>query len=1087
MYKILVALILCSLSVHISSKNIYLASTGNDNNDGQTRENAVKTLSMALTIAEHDDVISVLDFIDITQEPNKPGSTSNNDVNPNGTSSYVVDGLTYKTWNIKGNNGIKMLDKTIAITGENKETSGFDGKDQTRLLRIDGFGRTITFRNLTFKNGNSIPNGDSGAGVYIRSTNPVFENCNFIDNRSDQAGNNDMRRGGACFVLSNAKFNDCYFSGNLSREGSAMYISYGIVELNGCVFENHDNSHIMYADGGTLYVTKEGDIDNINLTMKNCVIRDSKTYRAGGAMYICDRTPNMSHKVYVESTAFIDNTSLADGGAVALNNDKEGSTLDVTFVNSTFFGNQAKQGGTFFYNKGRVGSELNFINCTITQNKIMGDNMGLGPGFRFHCETNSGEGDITTKNVIKRFYNTIIENNYVTADPSNGSDMSFRGHTPENGVDFFMFNSFLGKMVAKTNYIPVNANQNFFGYQTDELAGLASPASTYVQSQNSIPLYTSAAGYRHGNAKYLRDLNVNTDQLGNLRPFADDRCAVGAIEIPVQAQGSGDPYIYQHIIMSGQSLSTGHQGYPAISTENVEGNYMLGSQLWANYGNSQKNSFNPLVANIAAHFRNGDNVMSRSAGTIAESPLFGAVNHIQKKKSDSNRILATSCGYSGTSIEELSKESQIRTYYNDFIYSLIYGSKVARNTNSTISCPVIFWMQGEFNYSEYADKGLTADGPNTTNREEYKTLLLQLKNNMQSDVLNNYGQQEAPILITYQTGAQYTRGKTLEIGMAQLEASNENEDIICAGPVYQMTDRGGHLDPNGYRWYGEMLGKVYYKTQVLGEDFKPLQPKAISRGSQSNQVIIKFHVPELPLVLDVQTLPEISNYGFDVYLNGAKQTISNVSIDDDNVILTCQNALNGTIEITYAGTDASDATRKQNGHGNLRDSDSYQAYYNYIDLDKKNADDSYFYPRESFETTLRPDFEPNDNEGIIYDKPYPLYNFSVGFYYQLENGTDTYIVPAFKGDFPVSMEEQNENTAELKLSQKNNSIIVENSTSGTITVNVYNMAGTQIKSITDSFGANDKKEYSLQDFAAGVYVVRVATGSESATSKIVIR
>ena len=45
------------------------------------------------------------------------------------------------------------------------------------------------------------------------------------------------------------------------------------------------------------------------------------------------------------------------------------------------------------------------------------------------------------------------------------------------------------------------------------------------------------------------------------------------------------------------------------------------------------------------------------------------------------------------------------------------------------------------------------------------------------------------------------------------------------------------------------------------------------------------------------------------------------------------------------------------------------------------------YPREEFETTLRPDYEPKDESGqIIYDKAYPLYNFSVGFYYKLPAG-----------------------------------------------------------------------------------------------------
>ena len=66
--------------------------------------------------------------------------------------------------------------------------------------------------------------------------------------------------------------------------------------------------------------------------------------------------------------------------------------------------------------------------------------------------------------------------------------------------------------------------------------------------------------------------------------------------------------------------------------------------------------------------------------------------------------------------------------------------------------------------------------------------------------------------------------------MAQLEASNEYKDIICTGPIYPMTARGGHLDANGYRWFGEILGKVYYQTQdvykrqIMNRKEKILEP-----------------------------------------------------------------------------------------------------------------------------------------------------------------------------------------------------------------------------------------------------------------------
>lgn len=470
--------------------------------------------------------------------------------------------------------------------------------------------------------------------------------------------------------------------------------------------------------------------------------------------------------------------------------------------------------------------------------------------------------------------------------------------------------------------------------------------------------------------------------------------AVTAERTVVAVTKKKDKYI--HIIMNGQSLSTGHQSYPVLSTENVEGNYMIGNQIWINYGNARRSTFKPLVGNIASNFRVGKNVKSRSAGTIAESPLLAAVNHIRLKQPKLDKILATSVGTSGASVEELSKESEIRSYYKDFLCSLDYGSKIAQNQNSTLYCPVIFWMQGEFNYSPYKDKGMHANVTNTTDKKEYKALLLQLKNNMQNDILSQYGQKKKPVFITYQTGAQYMRD-TLSISMAQLEAANENPDIICAGPIYPMTDRGGHLDANGYRWYGEMLGKVYYQTQIKKKEFKPLQPVAIKRTIQSNQIRIKFHVPVPPLVFDVNTLPKIRDYGFEIYLNeyrpDNRQTITNIAIERDEVVLTCRQSLEGDIIIMYAGTRAhidklENGKNHLQGHGNLRDSDPYKAFYTYIDLDKKNEDGSLVYPCEDFETTLRPDYEPKDASGeIIYNKTYPLYNFSVGFYYKLPAGS----------------------------------------------------------------------------------------------------
>ena len=177
---------------------------------------------------------------------------------------------------------------------------------------------------------------------------------------------------------------------------------------------------------------------------------------------------------------------------------------------------------------------------------------------------------------------------------------------------------------------------------------------------------------------------------------------------------------------------------------------------------------------------------------------------------------------------------------------------------------------------------------------------------MQKDIQRQYGQTDKPVFITYQTGAQYMRD-TLSISMAQLEAANEYDDIICAGPIYPMTDRGGHLDSNGYRWFGEMLGKVYYQSQVQGKPFQPLQPTVIAREKHClpkyvSSIMYRFVRWYSMLIW----YPKSKDYGFEIYLRDYrqenKQIIKQVEIDGDDVVLTCEQPLVGDVIVVYAGT-----------------------------------------------------------------------------------------------------------------------------------------------------------------------------------------
>ncbi|MDR1682667.1 MAG: hypothetical protein LBS25_04690, partial [Candidatus Symbiothrix sp.] len=137
------------------------------------------------------------------------------------------------------------------------------------------------------------------------------------------------------------------------------------------------------------------------------------------------------------------------------------------------------------------------------------------------------------------------------------------------------------------------------------------------------------------------------------------------ISLPFHAQET-----YRHLIIYGQSLSIGSQSYPLLTSEIQPNSYMLGSQLWINFSNTGYTEVNPLLPKIVGGTPSDDQ-MKRSAGLIVECPLYSVVNHIQRKTGSADKILATSAGYHGRSIEELSKGSNTSQYYNDFLRSVI--------------------------------------------------------------------------------------------------------------------------------------------------------------------------------------------------------------------------------------------------------------------------------------------------------------------------------------------------------------------------------------------------------------------------------
>ena len=446
-----------------------------------------------------------------------------------------------------------------------------------------------------------------------------------------------------------------------------------------------------------------------------------------------------------------------------------------------------------------------------------------------------------------------------------------------------------------------------------------------------------------------------------------------------------------HIAIYGQSLSTGQQGCPVISTENFRGNLMVGQYEWlGGEGSNNKSGLNPLKASSIK----GDGYIPTgiSDQTNGETPALTFTNaakalfdsyvaHIVDRK-----FLDTSSGTGGNSIETLSKNYPPTkgALYKNFANALSTVKSLVNRENKSVVCTALVWMQGEWNESQHENKGWTGNSPATADTDDYQKMLLGgqtsdgvhhngLINDMIEDVMTTYGQENMPIVLGTTIGRNFHRFFENPIDMALLRASNASKGkFVLVTPDYRVTDRNGHLDANGYRWCGEFLAKVWYKRVILKQDWHPLQPVKITKCDNTS-ILIKFNVPEPPLEFDTWQVKQGSNYGFSIRNDGTAVTIKSVEIYSPTEVMIKTNLeLTGTVEIAYATAG--------NTYGNLRDSDKWIAFGKYTDLDSLVENPA--------GVSYRPSFEPTDKDGNnIYGKKYPMQNFCVPFYYKLDKKT----------------------------------------------------------------------------------------------------
>jgi hypothetical protein len=470
-----------------------------------------------------------------------------------GSGELTIDGITYNTWNAaNGTNGIKPLAKALTIQGADKASCGFDGHYQSRLFKIDRraenpeLGRgALVFKNLTFTRGNAEMSDDAGGAIYLRNMdNTRFENCVFTDNFGSNSPTSTSIRGGALFVsleaTGEATFSDCDFTFNEAGNGGVFYVASGTVRITGCRFEDNGNPYLENAKGGVFYFfSNEGN--PIVAHVEKSVFKNNATAQYGGVSFYReggDATPK-ANQLRFSDCLFAGNGARqgnGEGGVFYLDNVNEYATVDLSVVNSTIYNNDAALGGGIFLAEHAFeGSSATFLNVTATANRCDGVdalNAGNSGGLRFKSDA---------LGLQKNIRNTILEGNYtLTATeeilPSDVTGQGAAHFIPEYNAS--LSHSLIG-YIACDEFDPDVAEACILGYGAEKVAGLAEDAAGFIDRYGAIPLQTAAMAKTAGNARFLLEAGISTDQLGQPRALENGTCFAGAVEADEATIGAG--------------------------------------------------------------------------------------------------------------------------------------------------------------------------------------------------------------------------------------------------------------------------------------------------------------------------------------------------------------------------------------------------------------------------------------------------------------------------------------------------------------------------------------------------------------------
>lgn len=254
--------------------------------------------------------------------------------------------------------------------------------------------------------------------------------------------------------------------------------------------------------------------------------------------------------------------------------------------------------------------------------------------------------------------------------------------------------------------------------------------------------------------------------------------------------------------------------------------------------------------------------------------------------------------------------------YCKFIEEITSAYNKTQEKGWVFNIPAICWMQGESDIANY---------PGT----DYKKLLKQMYLDLNTDIKRITHQANDIRFICYQSNivtkgkrykANHFDGTEAQTPQAQMELIRDDSVFWASGPMYPYSYVNESLHPDGvsqkrfgYLVAGTVLDLLHQEKRFIG--VVPIKTDIID-----NEIHILFNIPCPPLCFDTISVKEVSNYGFNVIRKDDADIISDVSIDENTVIIKCKESPIGC-KIRYAVNGEYWKSGWRVGpRGNLRDS-----------------------------------------------------------------------------------------------------------------------------------------------------------------------